>query len=421
MLVTLIDTIHSEPKDDLPTMLRHRESTRNSKAFSVQVNRSQSSGPLVAHFDCGKRPPVILGLSPTSSSINSSRLMTIINWLLPRCEQIYILTGWWFHRWNLMVFDKLSSDQASKRVSKEMARLQSRIEKSLGELCATGRVNIIQWPETHFQQDLIDIRRDLTDSANKSPLLSEALFGAVRDFLDGLSGTEKHTLSHDDNAKLFNYVVEEVSTLVYLSLRVSPLEVYPGSDLPVMRRLAAGEFLDTFAYDLSQRSHLALELIPLDIGELRNSLPSDWEEIERLIRAWPTHFVEKAVELAYQDFHRHHAIVCDGGDGRLLGFVIWNTDGRELELIWMAVDPLYTRRGIGSGIVRAVLCHRTTENRVFLRTASTDAVIPGTSFDSSAYRGTNKFFSHLGFIEAGRITDFWGSGDHCLIMEKVIL
>lgn len=389
------------------------------KRFSVQVNKSETSGLIVDQFNAGAKPAVVLGLSPTSSSTNRARLRAILEWLLPRVENITVLDGCWFHRWDLVVFDRIPIENATEQTLHEMRRLHRRIRDVAAELGATNKVNIVTWPETHTLGKMSSIRDDLMKAAERCPKLADALQAAVTEYLIGLSDHVQKGLRTDDIVALRNYVIEEVSTLVHLSLLVSPLEVYPGPDLPLMRRLATGEFHEFFPYDLSLRSHLSLELIELSAGKLREGTSSDWPEIERIIRAWPTHFVEKVIPLVREDFFRHQTILCANSKGQLLGFSIWRTDGCELELLWIAVEPSQVGIGIGRSIVQAVLCQRSHEHRVFLRTATTDSIIPDTSFNGAAYEATHRFFQNLGFIFGARHEGYWGAQNHMIEFEKI--
>ena len=373
-------------------------SRTQSLRFSVQTDKSETSGPIISHFYSGAKPLVVLGLSPTSSSTNRTRLRAILDWLLPQAEHITVLDGCWFHRWDLVVFDRLSLEDATARALLEMRRLHRRVRELAEELDAIDKVTLVPWPETHGLCEMSAIRADLVSASKRCPNLAEALQDTVTDYLSGLHKHDLRGIIPDDWAALLNYVIEEVSALVHLSRQVSPMEVYPGPELPLMRRIADGEFHDVFPYDLSRRSHLSLALIELAEGNLREGTPSDWPEIERLIRAWPTHFVEEAVPLVRADFFQHQTMLCDNGTGQVLGFMIWRTDGRELELLWMAAEPSDARRGIGRSVVQAVLYQRSVEHRVFLRTATTDSVIPNTACSDPNYDAITLFFQSLGFI-----------------------
>jgi ribosomal protein S18 acetylase RimI-like enzyme len=285
------------------------------------------------------------------------------------------------------------------------------------ELDIAARIELLRWPEAHDVPILAETRAKLRAAAHQSKALSQALSSVVTDYLEGLTEKDISSLQEKDRRQLLNYVVEEVSAFIYLTLNVTPLEVYAGDDLPVMRRIASGEFRNVLPFDLSQRTHIALKIIGLPKGLLRDGTPDDWPEVERLLRSWPTHFVQEAIPLAEQDFIKHRTLVCEAENGGLLGFMVWSTDGKELELLWSAVEPTEAGKGIGSAIVRAVLAERRQERRAFGRTATVDSQIPGTTFDGGAYVATHRFFERLGFRLTTRHDGYWGPTNHMVIIE----
>lgn len=317
-----------------------------------------------------------------------------------------------------MAIDGLCQADAEHEALRNMTRLHSRFRKLIADLGAETKVAIMPWPETHDRKETSDIRAALVSAMQQSAPLAQALNDVVQDYLQAFHHQLATTSSAKEQASLLSYVIEEVAAFVYLCQEASPLEVYPGEDLPFMRRLSAGEFTEVFPYRIENRSHLSLSLVPLQEGSIRDGVPSDWPEIERLIRAWPTHFVEAAIPLVRQTFLQHQTILCVADHGNVLGFMIWRTDGRELELCWMAVDPHYTRRGIGGAILESVLLRRTTESRVFGETATTDSVIPNTNFDGSSYTSTHRFFAKFGFTLGSRHESYWGPRNHMVIIEK---
>ena len=211
----------------------------------------------------------------------------------------------------------------------------------------------------------------------------------------------------------------EVTAFAYLVQHVSPVEVYPGADLPIMRRIAKGEFADVLDVDLSQRTHVSLQLIPTPVGIIRIGTPGDWPEIERLIRAWPTHFVAEALPQVRADFDNCSTTLCEDGTGRVLGFMVWRTDGAEMELLWMAVDPAFARQGVCRSVVQAVLCERGPERRVFGRTATLDSIIPNSGFSGAAYASTRRFFEGFGFRLGKRHEKYWGPTNHMIEIERL--
>ena len=58
---------------------------------------------------------------------------------------------------------------------------------------------------------------------------------------------------------LKNYLLEELSMFIYLYDMGYPVEVYPGSDLDLMRRIAIGEY-GNFPFKCPERSHISIEI-----------------------------------------------------------------------------------------------------------------------------------------------------------------
>jgi len=389
------------------------------KRFSVQICWSETSGPEIERFLQGQLSLVVLGISPTSATSNRARLKAILDWLLERVSRVTVVDGCWFHRWDLVAFQRMPLEIAAAQSLAEMARLHRRIRSIAAELGASERVAIVPWPETDSLAEVAVIRANARKAVLDDTKFAAAINNAVENYLAEMNEADRRPSDPPDVEALKNYVFEEIGALVYLASKVSHVEVYPGPDLPLLRRIAAVEYRHSFPHDISTRSHLSLELIEVPVGYLREGQPSDWPEIERLLRAWPTHFVEAAIPLARQEFSRDKTLLCDDGNGKVLGFMTWRTDGRELELLWMAVDPAHLREGVCTSVVKAVLCQRRQERRIFGRTATLDSVIPGTQFSGRAYEPTYRFFEKFGFRFTTRHEGYWSPTNHMIVLEKI--
>lgn len=395
----------------------HRTETTETSRFTVWVDRAQSSGPLLERFLSERTNKIVLGLSPTSATVNQARLKPLLDWVLAKADGITVVDGAWFHRWDRVAFDQLPIESATLRSIETMSRLHRRIRRLVGPDSA-HRSQFMQWPACAHVPGLLSATRMIDEAEAQSSAFREALQQVVNEYLDHLQPAQCSALTAESKMALLNYVREEVATFIYLIQHVSPVEVYPGADLAIMRRLASGEFANVIAVDLSQRTHVSVQLIPTPVGTLRKGRPEDLSEIERLIRSWPSHFVAEALPFVRADFNAHSTTVCDDGAGRVLGFMIWKTDGAEMELLWMAVDPDFARRGICRSVVQAVLCERDSEERVFLRTATLDSVIPNSGFSGAAYASTYRFFEFLGFRLGERHEGHWGPSNHMIEIER---
>lgn len=387
--------------------------------FTVWVDRAQTSGPLVDAFLDGKVASAVLGLSPTSSTVNHARLAPILDWALAHTNELTVIEGSWFHRWDRVVFDRLPLADAERASLRDMRRLHRRIRRVADSKGLSPKLALPTWPETGSLPKLVATARAVDAAMEKSPEFRAAMISVVSDYLTDVRSTHPRLLNASDEARLLNYVREEVTTFAYLVQHVSPVEVYPGADLRIMQRIAKGEFADVLPVELSQRTHVSIQLIPTPVGTIRTGTPADWPEIERLIRAWPTHFVAEAVPQVRADFDSCPTTLCEDGAGRVLGFMVWRTDGAEMELLWMAVDPAFARHGVCRSVVQAVLCERGPERRIFGRTATLDSTIPNTGFSGAAYASTRRFFEGFGFRLGKRHEEYWGRTNHMIEIERL--
>jgi len=149
----------------------------------------------------------------------------------------------------------------------------------------------------------------------------------------------------------------------------------------------------------------------------RSARKGDLSEILSILDAWPTHFVAAAKELVSEVFAKHRTIVWEA-QTRVVGFLIWRDDDKEIEILWMAVAPNWSRKGIGSALVRSVMATAATQTRIFLRTATSDSIVPETRFDGKSYEATIRFYHRFGFANENIERDYWGPSNHSLIMGR---
>jgi len=99
-------------------------------------------------------------------------------------------------------------------------------------------------------------------------------------------------------------------------------------------------------------------------------------------------------------------------DGQLVGFSCFGhrslTQSTYL-LYWIAVDNSLRNMGIGRRLLKA------TEEAV-MRIGGTQIVIE--TSDDPSYEPTRKFYSRLGYTEAGAIPDFYKAGDGLVVYFK---
>lgn len=244
--------------------IRFLSNTANNQIrFNIEVDWSETHGALCERFLNGSPMPCFLGISPDTSFSNRRRLTSILEWLNPKATEIVLLDGSYFGRWDAIVFRQLSALEAATSALREIRRLEDRITSIADELGMSEKIKPLPWPEILEKPAVRDIQWNLRTYARKDVEFAEDVESVLEEFLQRAHPEESASLSIPERETLCNYVYEELSVFLYLAVTSWPLEVYPGSDLPIMQRIANGEFTG-FPISCPQRSHLSIRLIPLE-------------------------------------------------------------------------------------------------------------------------------------------------------------
>lgn len=101
---------------------------------------------------------------------------------------------------------------------------------------------------------------------------------------------------------------------------------------------------------------------------IRNAAASDLDDIARIQSA-----SLPAVEWSVADYLGHECLVASVGD-RLAGFVVARrTAPDEMEILNIAVDPPFRRRGIARGLIKYLLAHHRGTVYLEVRQSNYDA------------------------------------------------
>jgi len=132
------------------------------------------------------------------------------------------------------------------------------------------------------------------------------------------------------------------------------------------------------------------------------------EEVGTVREIWQEYIQQDDEEDPYLFLAAYH-------DGQLVGFSCFGhrslTQSTYL-LYWIAVDNSLRNMGIGRRLLKA------TEEAV-MRIGGTQIVIE--TSDDPSYEPTRKFYSRLGYTEAGAIPDFYKAGDGLVVYFKHLI
>src|SRR5690606_33495360 len=149
------------------------------------------------------------------------------------------------------------------------------------------------------------------------------------------------------------------------------------------------------------------------IRELRRE---DADACERIVRALPDWFgIEEGIAEARGYLDSQEGLVAEE-DGRIVGFLTFTSEFPEsAEITWMAVSPEAHRRGVGRGLVEALVSR--------LRSCDCEVLLVKTLADthpSPEYATTRAFYRAMGFLPLTVLPDLWDQANPCLLMVRTM-
>ena len=228
--------------------------------FQVRTNDAENYGGLCERFLAGHQLPCFLGLSPSTSHSNYGHLRAILSWLAPKTPEVIVLEGSYFSRWDLVIFGGLTEEEATNKVLGNVNRFNKRLRKVAAELGVQKKVSPLPWPEVLTRPETIALQQTLREYAKANERFASDIDSMLDEFLSRAHPQEAKSLSTQQREILKNYIFEELSVFIHLCQIGYPLEVYPGSDLEIMQRIASGYYED-FSVRCPDRSHLAISVI----------------------------------------------------------------------------------------------------------------------------------------------------------------
>lgn len=229
--------------------------------YDVSICAMHSHGPLVGSFLEGNRLSCFLGLSPTTPFVNRGRLRAILSWVLPRSDSVLIVEGFSASRWNLVGIRGLTLDQAAGEVQKNIQRLRRRVDDIISRMPGSS-VRFLDWQGELSAREYIKIEEAIRGFASTHAEFRLLLNETTRGYVTKVHPTEANKLSKEQWDTLSRYVVEEIAMFLHLYKLGYKVEVYPGSDLEIVKAACTGRFAG-FPVPCPERSHVSLELTPI--------------------------------------------------------------------------------------------------------------------------------------------------------------
>lgn len=235
---------------------------------SVEVVDAETSGPLATPFLRVERPaPGFLGVSVRNRMSNRAALQALIPWFMERVTSGCIVIGDYPHRHNLNAIRGLCPESALRKAMAAGRRPRKTAESIVASSQDIGRINVISAADVIETTSCRAKHHAISHYYN-----SNALAGTdfVRDVLRSALQYAQRVQpdlprSHIASVLpvLKDYVLEELAMFLELHSLGHFVEVYPGPDLRLMRRIARREYIE-FPVFCAERTHISVKVTHVD-------------------------------------------------------------------------------------------------------------------------------------------------------------
>lgn len=228
--------------------------------MSFEINLPETSGPLVNSFLSGNlQSGTIISICPYSFMVNKSFLTKYLPWIASRSGNNAIVVGDYLERHNISVFNGISMEEAAKKAITKGEKINTTIDQVISNHELEHAFERLCIREIIESDEFQDIHDEVMRYKANDALFNEDLIEQVFIMLDNSNRAKfiRNQLVENDVETLQRYIVEELSFYLYMYQKGYYVEIYPGRDMHVLRRLA-NDVYHKFPYQFSLRTHISL-------------------------------------------------------------------------------------------------------------------------------------------------------------------
>ena len=226
---------------------------------TMRVVLENTSGPLADAFCSGHvRPPCFLGVSLMNKMANRRDLSVIIPWIADRAGPTKIVIGDFIDRHNRMAFEHLGFSVAAEQALRKGRRATRYAHEIVAQHGLQDRVQILSSAQLTETSECKTITDEMSRYYAKGDLFAQDVVQEIRAYLERSSRGEMEGATQTFEL-MKRYVLEELSMFICLYQAGVHVEVYPGADLAVMRRIAEGAY-HRFPYTCPKRTHISIQV-----------------------------------------------------------------------------------------------------------------------------------------------------------------
>ncbi|WP_335973252.1 tRNA-dependent cyclodipeptide synthase [Gaetbulibacter jejuensis] len=162
-------------------------------------------------------------------------------WIEKRFNHCKIVIGDYIHRHNEIIFNDSDYDEAVRRslyFGKQIKELLSKIE-----ILQSPKFKILHWNEIYKKNEMIQFTNKINNAYLNSSDFKYLVDSSAKEFISRQVKANRLPLtSYDDCVQhSVNYIKEELSVFCYLIKNDFKVQVYPGSQLPILKHFASNK------------------------------------------------------------------------------------------------------------------------------------------------------------------------------------
>lgn len=225
------------------------------------INPSETNGPLANLFTENKDIKAVIPICPYSFMANRKFLLGYLPWLNRYVSDGIIVLGDYLERHNIEVFENLDASLASQKSLTKGVTIWKKIQRIVGE-CELQNLTSLKIKDVISSNEYKKIYSKIKKYSFELCRFDEDITEQVFTMLS-TNERSRFILSPITPAQLNilkEYLFEEIAFYIYAYQKGYKIEIYPGRDMLIMRRIAIGEYPD-FPYDFSNRTHISIKQV----------------------------------------------------------------------------------------------------------------------------------------------------------------
>jgi hypothetical protein len=202
-------------------------------------------------------PNCILTLSPKMSYSNTGKLKPILAKLLSIFRNVLVVDSTYNDRWNLYIKGDFNSIVFEQYYLKETEKITKRIKTIRNNLDKNGNISFLNWKSTIHEPEYLLIHSNIKQyMLSYSQFLNDITSISEKYFINRINNNfdRKEALTYS-----INYLLEEISMIIFLYNNGYEIEVYPGEDLIIFRNIVE-KIYPHFPYNLDNRKHFTITI-----------------------------------------------------------------------------------------------------------------------------------------------------------------